>query len=164
MSTAITCPTLSAPADGRVTYSTSLPFVSGTLATYFCDTGFGLSGGDVTSICGGDGSSPNGMWSGTPPVCEGTCIFVCGFKQRWDQDLFLYSTVIVCPGLSAPSNGQVSYTAADSTYYYGTVATYTCLVGFGRNGIGTSTCGGDGSSTTGVWSGTPPTCDGMYFY
>ena len=95
LSAVIICPTLSAPTDGRVTYSTSLPFVSETMATYFCDTGFGLSGGDVTSICGGDGSSPNGMWSGTPPVCEGTYVFVCTLRSR--LCLVLYSDCVPWP-------------------------------------------------------------------
>ena len=52
--------------------STPSPYDFGTMATYQCNGGFGLRGGDVTRTCGGDGSSPNGMWSGIPPMCEGT--------------------------------------------------------------------------------------------
>ena len=42
-----------------------------TVATYTCDTGYGLSRGDATSTCGGDGSSTSGIWSGVVPTCEG---------------------------------------------------------------------------------------------
>ena len=62
---------LRSPANGEVTYSNSQPYTNGTVATYSCDEGFGLSGGDVTRTCEGDGSSPNGDWSGVTPSCEG---------------------------------------------------------------------------------------------
>ena len=38
---------------------------------YSCESGFGLSGGDTTRICEGDGSSPTGMWSGVDLNCQG---------------------------------------------------------------------------------------------
>ena len=59
------------PTDGEVSYSTASPFLTQTVATYTCDRGFRLTGGDMTRTCGGDGSSSDGMWSGTPPICEG---------------------------------------------------------------------------------------------
>ena len=68
---AITCRPLSPPTNGGVTYSTASPFTSGSVATYSCDRGYGLSMGDARSTCGGDGSSPNGVWSGVVPICEG---------------------------------------------------------------------------------------------
>ncbi len=40
------------------------------MATYACPTGFALRG-DTTRICGGDGSSPSGVWSGLSPSCTG---------------------------------------------------------------------------------------------
>ena len=41
------------------------------MARYECDiTGYGLSG-DMLRTCGGDGSSPNGVWSGMASNCEG---------------------------------------------------------------------------------------------
>lgn len=46
------------------------------MATYVCNAGFGLNGRDTTSACGGDDSSSAGMWSGTPPTCEGMT-YVC---------------------------------------------------------------------------------------
>ena len=50
--------------------STSAPFEFETTATYSCNPGFGLSVGDSTRTCGGDGSSPTGTWSGGSLTCE----------------------------------------------------------------------------------------------
>ena len=47
------------------------PYEFGTVGTYVCDNGFGLSGEDGTVVCGGDGSSPDGAWNGIPPTCDG---------------------------------------------------------------------------------------------
>ena len=43
----------------------------GTTATYQCDPGYELTGGDTVRTCTGDGSSPEGHWNGTAPVCAG---------------------------------------------------------------------------------------------
>ncbi len=77
------------------------------------------------------------------------------------SEYYNYYTAITCPDLSGPANGQVTF-ATDTTvpYDFGTVATYTCGTGFGLSGDMTRTCGGDGSSTTGMWSATAPTCEG----
>ena len=40
-------------------------------ATYKCDMGYKLSGGDVMRTCDGDGSSPNSKWDGSAPNCSG---------------------------------------------------------------------------------------------
>lgn len=45
-------------------------FDFGTVAIYTCNTGFGLSGGDVQTTCSGDSSSVMGSWTGTVPSCE----------------------------------------------------------------------------------------------
>ena len=42
-----------------------------TTATYQCDSGYELTGGDTVRTCTGDGSSPEGQWSETAPVCTG---------------------------------------------------------------------------------------------
>lgn len=72
ISAAIVCPTLSTPFNGQISFS-SLLNTANVTATYSCDIGFGLSGGDEVLTCGGDGSSPNGEWNGTPPVCDLLC-------------------------------------------------------------------------------------------
>ena len=72
---AISCSTLTPPTNGQVTFSTdtSPPHVFGTVATFSCATGFGLHG-DITRTCEGDGSSPNGVWGGLSPTCNGEYI------------------------------------------------------------------------------------------
>ncbi len=53
-------------------------------------------------------------------------------------------------------NGTVVY----STSIYGTVATYSCSVGFALNGEDqTRTCVGDGGGRMGSFSGTQPNCE-----
>ena len=81
--TAITCLGLSSPSNGQISYSAdmTIPFDFGTVATYSCEDGYGLSGGDMASTCGGDYTSITGVWSGAPPTCESNylsswCMFI----------------------------------------------------------------------------------------
>ncbi len=69
---AITCSSLSLPDNGTIVFSpaTSEPYQFGTTATYSCNNNFGLSTNEILT-CGGDGSSPNGMWVGIVPTCVG---------------------------------------------------------------------------------------------
>ena len=72
----ITCPILQSPADGFITFtegsSSSLQFMIN--ATYGCNPGYGLSGGDRMRTCVGSTAGP-GEWSGTAPICIGiVCI------------------------------------------------------------------------------------------
>ena len=76
----ITCPLLSDPDNGRVTFSTvsttnGVDF--GSTAFFNCDAGYGLTGGERVLTCGGDGTSLNGTWSSDPPSCAGVLIFHC---------------------------------------------------------------------------------------
>ncbi len=49
----------------------------------------------------------------------------------------------------------------DFPYGFGTVATYSCNIDGALSGGNTvRTCGGDGTNTVGVWSGTASTCQG----
>ena len=70
---AITCLELPAPVNGQISYAVDMfvPFDYSTVAIYSCDTGYGLSGGDLTRSCEGDDSSTTGSWSGSQPTCEG---------------------------------------------------------------------------------------------
>ena len=56
-----------------VTYSsdTTELYDYGTTATYQCDSGYELTGGDTVRTCTGDGSSPVDQWNGTAPACTG---------------------------------------------------------------------------------------------
>ena len=66
------CPAPPPLANGQIIFSndTISPFEFGTVATYVCDIGFSLLGA-ATRTCDGDGSSPNGMWTGNDPSCNG---------------------------------------------------------------------------------------------
>ena len=55
-----------------------------------------------------------------------------------------------CCSLPNPVNGQVEFNDAR----VGSVANYSCNVGYTLNGTSTRTCEADGE-----WSGDPPTCD-----
>ncbi len=70
---AITCPSLPLLDNGVIVYSaaSSAPYEFGTTATYSCNTGYGLTGGDAVLSCDGDGDSPAGVWNGTIVTCEG---------------------------------------------------------------------------------------------
>lgn len=76
-STAITCPAISAPANGQVSFATdtTAPYDFATVATYTCDTGYGLAG-DAIRSCGGDMSNTTGVWSGAAPTCEGIHLYI----------------------------------------------------------------------------------------
>ena len=50
---------------------TTISYAFGINATYQCDEGFSIDGGDDVRTCVGDGSSSNGTWNGQPPTCIG---------------------------------------------------------------------------------------------
>ena len=56
----VTCPDLTAPANGQVVVNGMTP---GDTATYSCDMGFELVGVDTVTC------EDNGAWSSEPPVC-----------------------------------------------------------------------------------------------
>ena len=67
------CPDLPDPDNGDIEYSTDLTatFDAPTTATYKCDPGYSLVGGDTVRICTGTGTSTSGFWTGSTPTCEG---------------------------------------------------------------------------------------------
>ena len=56
-----------------ITYSSAIAehYDYGTTATYQCDSGYELTGGDTVRTCTGDGSSPVGQWNRTASKCAG---------------------------------------------------------------------------------------------
>ena len=67
----------------------------------------------------------------------------------------------MCPALTSPTNGQVSYEMdMTSPYEIGTVATFTCNAGFSLNGaVDMLTCAEDDQlDAVSTWGGTEPTC------
>ncbi|XP_064399001.1 uncharacterized protein LOC135345497 isoform X2 [Halichondria panicea] len=134
---AITCPPLTAPTNGFVTYNTTInedgTYALDVVATYSCDTGFYLvSNTSLTETCTGNGSSTTGAFDGQAPICE----------------------AIVCPPLYNLTDGSVSYSNVP-----GLMATYSCDTGFALVGNNTRTCTGDGSNSTGAFNGAAPTCE-----
>ena len=74
----------------------------------------------------------------------------------------MFFPAIKCLALAHPDNGRITY-ATDRTpnFDYETNATYSCDFSFGLSGgDAIRTCGGDGSSPSGQWSGNAPTCEG----
>lgn len=67
----ISCFELPAIANGVIRYSSS-ELLFGVTASYTCNPGFGLSTGNSTRMCDGDGSTTNGTWTGDTPVCKCT--------------------------------------------------------------------------------------------
>ena len=65
---AVDCGTLADPTNGLV--DTSEGTTLNKTATYSCAPGYALVG-DSTQFCDDDG-----VWSGSPPTCEGLC-YVC---------------------------------------------------------------------------------------
>ena len=73
-------------------------------------------------------------------------------------------TVITCPALPAVDNGMVVYfeNTTASSYDFGTQAMYKCNESYTLvRGDAVRTCVGNGSSPTGVWNGTSPSCSGI---
>lgn len=66
--TAVACDALTDPAHGDVAVTNSGNFPS--TATYSCDVGYALNGGD-TRTCAADGT-----WSGTAPTCDATVMLL----------------------------------------------------------------------------------------
>lgn len=76
--------------------------------------------------------------------------------------MFALLSAKTCAAVMDPESGSVVYdTTADGSgnYPIGTVATYTCNIGNGLNGMASRTCVGDGSSTVGDFDGNAPTCE-----
>ena len=88
---AVTCFDLPVPDNGRVVYSAlGTPYDFGTQATYICDSGFGLNGGDEVRSCAGGGSSTNGTWSGRATTCEGIANILVSYSDIRHTSKYIY--------------------------------------------------------------------------
>lgn len=88
------------------------------------------------------------------------------FKLYCSLYFELVFTAITCATLADPVNGAVLFDNTvdlSGNVPFETVATFMCDDEFGRIGAETRTCGGDGSSTTGLFDGTSPTCERELF-
>ncbi|XP_019626709.1 PREDICTED: sushi, von Willebrand factor type A, EGF and pentraxin domain-containing protein 1-like [Branchiostoma belcheri] len=178
--TAVTCPTLTNPANGVLSPSGSNSYQN--TVTLTCDAGY-QSSGVSTITCQADRS-----WSAAIPTCnpvqcqpltapvngglspagatsyQVTVLFTCnqGYElvgaasatcradQTWSETPPT-CRVVQCPLLSAPVNGALSPSGATS---YNDAVTFTCDTGYQLNGPSdVLTCRADGT-----WSNTAPTC------
>ena len=80
------CPALTPPTNGVIVYAsdTSADFDFETTATFSCNPGFGMVGGDEVRTCGGNGSSATGVWTGNQTVCE--CTFFFSYFKSYIQN------------------------------------------------------------------------------
>ena len=65
------CPDIADPINGQIHFSSDnlAPFDFETFATYSCDPGYELSGGNDVRMCDGNSVSAVGSWNGTAPSC-----------------------------------------------------------------------------------------------
>ncbi|XP_019620833.1 PREDICTED: uncharacterized protein LOC109467329 [Branchiostoma belcheri] len=171
--TGMTCPLLTAPANGAVIGTNFYQDV----ATFTCDTGYDLVGSS-TITCQADAT-----WSGAAPTCTrkecplltaptngavtGSNFYqdVATFTCDSGYDLVGGSTITCqadatwsgavptctrnqCPLLTAPTNGAVT-----GSNFYQDVVTFTCDSGYNLVGSSTLTCQADAT-----WSAAAPTC------
>lgn len=69
------CPGLLPPANGAIAFAddTTIPHDVATVATYSCNIGYMLIGGDSMRTCTTVPESIEGEWSGTEPSCTRKC-------------------------------------------------------------------------------------------
>lgn len=109
----VDCGALTAPTNGDVIAAAT---TFGSIASYFCDGGFMMSGGTPDRTCQADGS-----WSGSAPMCV--------------------PEIIDCGAPPSPANGTVS--APDTTA--GNFADYACNAGFRQFSGDYAICQADGT-------------------
>ena len=81
--------------------------------------------------------------------------------EFYNSAVFNFHTVVMCPVLSVPNNGIITYSEeASPTLGFMETATYSCVVGHGLSGGDrVRTCVGVAGSS-GVWTGIAPRCEG----
>ncbi|XP_035663519.1 P-selectin-like [Branchiostoma floridae] len=170
---AIECPTVSAPKNGGMSGSYSYLDV----LAFTCQSGYNLEG--VTSIiCQADrtwnGTAPNCTAVPCPPLtaptngsmsgeeyypsavqfeCDtgynrvGPTSIICQADGTWSASPPVCN-IVVCPQLVTPDHCSMSEGSV-----YQDVVTFTCNVGYEREGVANITCLADGT-----WTDYPPTC------
>ena len=69
--TVIRCQDVADPYDGQIEFQPDrlAPFDYGTRAVYTCKGGYSLRASESERVCGGDGLSTEGVWSGEDYIC-----------------------------------------------------------------------------------------------
>ena len=152
---AIHCSPLDILPLGNITYSTGTTknqYDYGTTATYQCDSGYELTGGDTVRTCTGDGSSPANQWNGTAPICLGNY-----FRHSivYYNLMILLSCAAICSDFNL-TNGMITYSSNTIPRLEGTVATHSCNDGYMLSGGVNRTCQSDRT-----WNKENITCEGI---
>ena len=158
----ITCSLLSDLRNGRIVYKDNVTeqLVFGTVATHSCDEGHFLVG-DSVRTCEGNGSTVEGKWSGTGPVCSGRSFFPCLNNYLIATVKHYFCVVTFCEPLSF-LNGAITYSPYTvEPFYIGTIATYTCDEGYSLAGPRARVCEGN-DSVIGEWSESAPLCTSKF--
>ena len=79
-------------------------------------------------------------------------VLIVSSGRRNLHDIFLILIVVDCSSLTDPANGSFTHTSGT----FGQTATYSCNTGYTLVGDSTRTC-----QTTGNWSGSAPSCEGV---
>ena len=78
------CSELPALENGMITYSPDSEgpnYDLSTVATYTCNEGFALVGGDRMRTCEDVSNGSSGEFDGTAPTCQGTCACINNCKN-----------------------------------------------------------------------------------
>ncbi len=169
----IRCQPLTQPSNGVVSISTGTHGVNlgvGAIATYSCNSGYGLVGQASRTCVSGGGTT--GTWSGSQPTCEGKnstlhSLHILAKHIFYKSNCTLTKThtaILTCPSISPPTNGAITFTpgADNSNIGLGSVATYSCNLGYVLVGHTTRVCQTLYGGASAAWSVHPPICRGKH--
>ncbi|XP_032923854.1 P-selectin isoform X9 [Catharus ustulatus] len=118
--TAVTCPVLSAPAQGELNCShLHGDFAFGSTCAFSCQKGFALVGSESREC------TAMGTWTGDTPHCE----------------------AISCPVLSAPAQGEMHCSHLHGNFTFGSTCAFSCQTGFALVGLQSHECTATGTWT-----------------
>ncbi|XP_032923850.1 P-selectin isoform X6 [Catharus ustulatus] len=118
--TAVTCPVLSAPAQGELNCShLHGDFAFGSTCAFSCQKGFALVGSESREC------TAMGTWTGDTPHCE----------------------AITCPVLSAPAQGEMHCSHLHGEFTFGSTCAFSCQKGFALVGLQSRECTATGTWT-----------------
>ena len=134
-------------------------YIFGTVATYTCTPGYGLSSTRNRTCIADNNRGAIGRFSGSEATCERE---LDDSYNEWNHSFIV--TGIMCSALPSITNGKINYPSGSTApYNYETRATYQCNHGHElTNGDSVNTCTGDGRSTVGEWNGAAPQCPRMF--
>ncbi len=78
--------------------------------------------------------------------------------------IYKHTEILTCPSISPPTNGAITFTPGtdNSNIGLGSVATYSCNLGYVLVGHTTRACQSLYGGASAAWSLNPPVCQGKY--